>query len=122
MGFLPAHKPPSFQLLAPIRLDQECLHLGRCSCSQARDVAVETETNRDKRDDVGEEQMQRLVVEEERGCESDERSEEKYGDEARYRTGLQLEDAEKTASAQSTSKNTQCSIEDMPRPRRRRTK
>lgn len=92
MPHLPTHEPPPLQAPPPIRLPQQRLHLVRCPRAQTRDIAIEHQTKRDQGDEVGEDELDGLVVEVDGGEDGDEGPEEEDGDEAGEGAGLELED------------------------------
>lgn len=93
MHLLPAHELPTVQPPPTIGLDQQRLHLLGRPRAQTGDVAIEDETEGNKRDDVGEEELERSAPKEDRREEGDQRSEEEHGDEAGDGARLEFKDA-----------------------------
>ena len=93
MHLLPAHKLPTVQPPPAIRLPQQRLHLLGRPRAQTGDVAIVDETEGNKRDDVGEEELEGSAPKEDGCVEADQRSEEEDGDEAGDGARLEFKDA-----------------------------
>jgi hypothetical protein len=91
MHHLPTHEAPTLQPPPAIRPRQQRLHLLRRACPQTRHVPIKDQTEGDERDEISEEQLERLVPEVQRCDQGDERAEHEDGDEGGDGAGLELE-------------------------------
>jgi hypothetical protein len=93
MHHLPTHKAPTLQSPPAIRPRQQRLHLLRRARPQTRHIPIKDQTEGDQGDEIGEEQLKRLVPEV-IGCDQgNERAEQEDGDEGGNGAGLELEDS-----------------------------